>query len=176
MTRFEIISLAWSVILIIGLLNVAVINSLIVDLICAIFSFLLTIFYFYGSFFYFLNIPLNNKLIQNIKALGNSERILGFLLGLPFILLSLSLGFLLLRFPGAQIFTAISVLLFLMITFVYWPSIKNSLEQEKRTFLLQNFKLYLYILGLVIILILLTWEENPIVFKMQIGPSNAPRY
>lgn len=133
----DVPNVAW-----LGILTLAVLNNLLfhfplLDVICAILSLLLATFYFYSSFFYFLHIPIGNWR-KALNELSIFEKIFGFLIGLPFALTSISITFIILRFPGSQIMFVMGVFFFLVIIVLLKSNLGNELSLARRNFATKN--------------------------------------
>ncbi|MCA1763395.1 MAG: hypothetical protein LC664_10440 [Flavobacteriales bacterium] len=171
----QIPNVAWICTLSIAILNNLLFHNPTIDIFCALFSLLLAIFYFYGSFFYFLKISINNWK-KAYGELNNFEKIFGFLMGLPFALTAISITFILLRFPGSQIIFFMAVFFLLVVFVLFKSNHSKKISITIRKFAVVNLWLLLIYQCMVALLIAATWSENPLLFEIHSEPSNAPGY
>ena len=165
----------WLTILSASILSQLFEGVLIIDIIVAIFSFILSIFYFYGSPFYFLDIKFR-AFKRNLGEYRLFTKVFATMAGLPFAITAISVAFLLFRFPGAQLIYLIGVVIFIACYIISLYNLSKDADIERWKFIHHELNwLGLYNM-IVIVLIVLSWSDNPLNLNWSNAPSNAPRY
>lgn len=132
----------------------------------------LTLWYFYGSIFYFLNIPIKN-FRSALKSKTNSFRVFAYFIGTPFALCSLSIIFLGYEFPGALIVYLFSVVTLIMVYIVFRFLIKKvDIDATDVDFVSKNLKILFLIILIILFSIIINWPANSIEFHWAKGTTN----
>lgn len=168
--NFAAISSIWVLTIFFGILSATSISSQFANAFVLACGGFLSIFYFYGSAYYFLQLPLKS-FRADLQLKDRKLKFLSLFLGIPFALASISIIFLVLEFPGGIIVYALSIFTWLILyAFVHYGFQKSN---EHLNFIRKNLNVFLVLSIFILIITVLKWPSSAIEMKW-VEPTTIP--
>lgn len=169
-SRFISTLILWGLSIVSGITSALLEGNSIFELIVLLCAGFLSIFYFYGSVIYFMELPIK-LILRPFDTIKSGINIISFFLGIPFALCSISLIFLVLEFPGGAIVFALSIIFwFIIFTFMKFGV---RIEPSRLKFINKNYMIFIIICIFVFFILILKWPSSAIEMKW-VEPTTIP--